>query len=692
MKTIAIALARMGSQRVPGKVMRLLQGKPVLHWVITSLEATAGIDYPVLATSTDPRDDIIAAYCQKHHIPCFRGSEDDVLDRFYQAAKAHETEVAIRVTCDCPFLDPGVTAEVIRLRQMTGADYASNCYPPTYPDGLDVDVMTFAALETAWKEATSKIDRDCMTQYIVRNRNKFKVENLVCPLPGLIKERWVLDTEADWNFCNAVADAWCFKEIVGDFYLSHRRPSYIDILTILDEHPEIRECNKGGIRNERFYAALGDEQLPARTFAGSERVHQRALQTIPLGAQTFSRSHLQLPQGKYPLYATHGEGAYIFDADGNRYVDLVGGLLPCILGYCDPEVDDAVRRELGRGVTLSLATEREAELAELLRACIPCAEMSRFGKTGTDVTTAAVRIARAHTGRDNVALANSGYHGWADWSLYGSHRDHGVPEAVKKHTFRFNYGECAWPDHLDNWRFNNFAAVVVEPNDNPDYLKWLRDKCSVNGVVLIFDEIITGFRYDLGGAQKLFGVTPDLACFGKAMANGMPISALCGRKDIMSVLDDGKVFYSGTMFGETLSIAAAIATIRKLEREDVVDYIRSIGRQLAEFLGSIIRQWSLQDYISISGFPANMKIHFKDHPRISADQLQTLFMTEMAQNGVLIINCFGMNWSIRQPEMDRIQSALLHTFQRINYFMKDGDIKAELGDCLVTAPPLRKTA
>src|SRR5512143_3598871 len=205
MKTVAIAQARMGSTRVPGKVMRDLSGKPVLQWVIDALNAASGIDRVVLATSNKPADDVIADYCDKMEIDHFRGSESDVLDRFYQVALIYKADVIIRVTCDCPFLDPNVISEVIKLREMTGADYATNTDPPTYPDGLDVECFTFSALEAAHGEAVRAIDRDCVTEFIRRNRHRFKSANLTCPLPGLHKERWVLDTEKDWEFCKKIA-------------------------------------------------------------------------------------------------------------------------------------------------------------------------------------------------------------------------------------------------------------------------------------------------------------------------------------------------------------------------------------------------------------------------------------------------------------------------------------------------------
>ena len=523
MKTIAIIQARMGSTRLPGKVMMDLSRSPVLWWSHRAASLARGIDEVIIATSTLPADDVIADWCKKERISCFRGSESDVLDRFYRCARAHEADVILRLTGDCPLLDFQVITEVVMLRKMTGVDYASNVDPPTYPDGLDVECFTYDALAEAWKEATRPTDRDCVTQFISRNRLRFKAANLTCPLPGLAKERWVLDTAEDYAFCQEVAKRLSWSV------------SYLDILDILDKEPELRKINEKWTRNERFYSALSQEDRPKRSFARSNALLARSLKTIPFGSQTFSKSHIQFPAGRSPLYVTHADGAYIYDVDGNDYVDLVNAVLPVVLGYRDPDVDSAIRDQLNRGISFSLASDREVELSELLCKHIPCAEMVKLGKTGTDVTSAAIRLARAYTGRDHIAVG--GYHGWQDWSMGPTDRNLGIPLDTRKLSHRID------PDGTIHCSPSRLAAIIVEPNEL-GHLTKLREFCTQHGIVLIFDEIITGFRYGLGGAQKLFGVTPDLACFGKAMANGMPISALVGRRDIMNLCEPpNNIFY-----------------------------------------------------------------------------------------------------------------------------------------------------
>ncbi len=670
MKVCAIAQARMGSTRFPGKVMADLGGKPVLSWVVEALRQSPGVDNVVIATSTLDADNIIVEWCITNEVDYYRGSESDVLDRFYQCAQQQNANIVLRLTCDCPYLDPNVVGQVIQLRKITGASYCTN--QPTWPDGLDVECFTFEALKTSWLEATRQTDRDCVTQYMFRNADRFPAAHLICPFPGAHKERWVLDTKDDYELCKAIARRWNKKQ----------PPTCTDIMRILDAEPTLRDINKHAIRNERFYEGLAEEQLPTRTYTRSNELLVRATKTIPFGSQTFSKSHLFYPENAAPLYISHGDGARVFDVDGNDYIDLVNALLPVVLGYRDPDVDEAVRRQLSAGMSFSLATKLEAELSEKLCGLIPCAEMVKFGKSGTDVTTAAVRLARAYTGKDQIMVG--GYHGWADWSMAHTDKNNGIPELVQRQSLKIKYGDRKG---LEWWRANSsgIAAVVVEPTHNVEYLQRLRQFCTTNQIILIFDEIQTGFRYSLGGAQKYFGVTPDLACFGKSMGNGMPISALVGKREIMNLFNQS-VFYSGTFFGDTLSLAAALATIKKMEDEHVIEHLFDVGGRL--------RDW-IQAYngpIKFQGYAPLVKLVFEDYPNITKEQSQGLLTQEMAKMGVLLLNANGVSFSIKEPELKQIIRAYEHSFRVIDGVI-NGHTKIE--DVLhgsIKAKPLRQTA
>ena len=326
----------------------------------------------------------------------------------------------------------------------------------------------------------------------------------------------------------------------------------------------------------------------------------------------------------------------MWDVDGNEFLDYVLGLLPVVLGYCDPDVDSAIREQLDKGITFSLATELEAELAERLVRLIPCAEKVRFGKNGSDATTAAVRLARAHTGRDGVAVA--GYHGWHDWYIGATTRDLGVPKTVCNLTHRFAYNDAQSLKDILNAHHDGIAAIVLEPATlapaAPGFLEDVRKLADEHGALLVFDEIISGFRIDMGGAQSVAGVTPDLACFGKAMANGMPISAVCGRADIMDLTEE--IFFSGTFGGEALSLAASIATIDKLERLDAPHRTAETGAFLRSEINALIASNGLSELLGIEGPAWWPMISISPDCGIDPGLVTSLLRQELIQNGVFV--------------------------------------------------------
>jgi glutamate-1-semialdehyde 2,1-aminomutase len=409
------------------------------------------------------------------------------------------------------------------------------------------------------------------------------------------------------------------------------------------------------------------------SFEASKQWLGRALERIPTGSQTFSKSYLQYPVGHAPLFVDRGRGGRVWDIDGNEFVDLVAGLLPVTLGYCDPDVDAAIKAQLEKGISFSLATPLELELAERLAAIIPCAEMSRFGKAGSDATSAAVRLARAATRRDRIVMC--GYHGWHDWYVGATARSLGVPEAVRALTHRIPYGDVDAFHSLLKTHPGEIAGIIMEPMNSveppPGYLAEMRDLAHAHGALFIFDEVITGFRYALGGAQELFGVTPDLAAFGKGMGNGMPISALVGKAEIMHLLDE--VFFSGTFGGEALSLAAAIAVIDKMRREPVIEHLYGFGSRLNEALAGLLKQHDLADTIFLKGQSCWTILVIADHAAATKEEIKTFVVTRLARNGVLS----NVTHNICYAHDDRDLADCMAAYQRV---------LAELGDHLRSGP------
>lgn len=394
-----------------------------------------------------------------------------------------------------------------------------------------------------------------------------------------------------------------------------------------------------------------------RKFQKSNELFKKVSKVIPLASQTFSKSHLQFVKGQAPLFITHGKGAYVWDVDGNKYVDFINGLLPVILGYQYKVVDDAIKAQMKNGITFSLASLLEYELAQLLVRHIPCAEMVKFAKNGSDATTGAIRLSRAVTGREHVAVC--GYHGWHDWYIGSTVRNLGVPKSTQALTHKFLYNNIDSLEKIFKQHKGKVAAVIMEPMNyvEPDkgFLEDVKELAHKNGALLIFDEIITGFRYSLGGAQKLLGVTPDLATFGKSMANGMPISALVGKREYMEKVSD--IFFSSTLGGETLSLAAAIATIKEIEKKHVIDYIWREGKFLQDETTKLLKKHGLSDYIQVAGKPCWQVIKFHDAFGYSEIEIKSYIQQEVLQAGFLWYGQHNMSFSHTRKDIEGLLKA-----------------------------------
>jgi len=371
------------------------------------------------------------------------------------------------------------------------------------------------------------------------------------------------------------------------------------------------------------------------TFQMSLDLIKRAEKCIPSISQTFSKGPNQWARGNTPHYLQRGEGAWVWDVDGNRFLDHIMALGPIILGYENTRVNDAIRDQLKNGSVFSQMHPLEVEVAELLTQVIPCAEMVRYGKSGSDATTAAVRVSRAFTGRDRVAIC--GYHGWHDWYIGTTTRNLGVPKAVQELSHTFSYNDLESLKALFKKYPGEFAAVILEPigvePPADGFLEGVKALAHEAGAVLIFDEVVTGFRMALGGAQEYYGVQPDLACFGKAMANGMPISAVCGRADIMKLFND--IFFSGTFNGEALSLAACKATIEELQTTNAIPRIWKYGNALLEGIERSINANGLNGVVKTMGVGTRSIMtfpHTDDHEMLVR---RTYFMQECVKRGLL---------------------------------------------------------
>jgi len=416
----------------------------------------------------------------------------------------------------------------------------------------------------------------------------------------------------------------------------------------------------------------------------SNRLLKRALKTIPLGSQTFSKSITQFPQGVSPLFITHGQGSRVWDVDGNEYVDFMNALLSVSLGYNDIDVTNAVKRQLDNGVSFSLPHPLEMEVAEMLVEMIPCAEMVRFGKNGTDATSAAIRLARAYTGREHVVVC--GYHGWQDWYIGSTSRHLGVPTAVRELTHSFSYNDLASLQKLFNELPKKIAAVIMEPMNvvwpEEGFLEKVKRLCHENDALLIFDETITGCRFAKGGAQELFNVIPDLATFGKGLANGFPLSAVVGRKEILRLMED--IFFSGTFAGETASLAAAKVVLTKVRDSDLVERLYSQGKKVLDGVSNSIKYHGVENILEIGGHPSWTIVTVKDAEPYKSWEIKTLYLQEMFKRGVITIGSHNISYA----HTDKDVTLLLDAYDEVLPILKSTVAERNL-DRILDAEPLQ---
>lgn len=621
MKTVAIVQARMGSTRLPRKVMKPIGGKPMIDHLLSRLRRATRVDQIVVATSDRPENLALVEHLRRNGVACFEGSEDDVLERFYLAAKSAGADIVVRITGDCPLVDPQLVDAVIDRLESSGADYASNVSPPTYPDGLDVEAFTFQALEKAANQADSRYEREHVTPFL-RNGDVFSVAAVIGD-EDFSRLRWTVDELPD------------FKVVERIFaHFGEREFGWRDVLALRQNSPELFSGNEHLARNEGANMGTG------------QKLWKRAKEIIPGGNMLLSkRAEMFLPE-QWPAYFSRAKGCRVWDLDGNEYIDAsIMGIGTNSLGYGHPEVDDAVRRTVDAGNMSTFNCPEEVALAERLVELHPWADMARLARTGGEANAVAIRIARAASGRDKVAVC--GYHGWHDWYLAANLGDEqnlsghllpglepaGVPRSLRDTVYPFNYNRFEELEALVAEHDIGVIKMEVVRNMGPEdgFLHKVRQLATERGIVLIFDECTSGFRQTFGGLHKLYGVEPDMAMFGKALGNGYAITATIGRREVMEAAQSS--FISSTFWTERIGPAAALKTLEVMERLRSWEVITETGlrirerwQQLADRHGLAISHW---------GLPALTGFTFQSEQAL---QYKTLITQEMLHKGYLAGN------------------------------------------------------
>lgn len=642
MKIIAIVQARMGSTRLPNKVLKPINGIPMIGLLLTRLALSKELDQIIVATSLDSRNEPLVRYVSELGFACEQGSENDVLDRFVRAAESHDADIVVRITGDCPLVDAGLVDEAIMFFKTHNFDYITNTNPPTYPDGLDIEVFRFKALKQASQESYEDFDREHVTPYI-RSSDKFTKMNLPNSI-DLSSLRWTVDEPSDFEV---------IENVFNHFY-PRVDFSWLEVLGLQNECPDLFQKNQKIVRNEG--AVMGKGQ----------KLWKRAKQIIPGGNMLLSkRPEMFLPE-QWPAYFSKAKGCKVWDLDGREYIDMcIMGIGTNTLGYGHPDVDAAVLETVAAGNMSTLNCPEEVYLAEKLIEIHPWADMVRFARSGGEANAIAIRIARAASGKDKVAIC--GYHGWHDWYLSANLGDDasldghllpglepkGVPRNLQGTVFPFIYNDYDGLEKLVNTQDIGVIKMEVARNKGPEnqFLQKVRKLATDRGIVLIFDECTSGFRETFGGLHKKYGVEPDMAMFGKALGNGYGITATIGKREVMEAAQS--TFISSTFWTERIGPTAAVATLKVMERIRSWETITQTGLSIRDGWQILADKYELN--IEHWGLPSLTGFTFQSQNALA---YKTLITQEMLKKGYLSGNsvyvCIDHNPDIVQGYFDAL--------------------------------------
>ena len=591
MKIVAVVQARLGSTRLPNKVLAPIGDVPLIEFLLGRLSKSERISKIVLATSTNEINDQLSAVVENLGYQVIRGSENDVLQRYVDAATATNADVVIRITGDCPFVDPQLIDEMLEDFVASNIDYMSNTNPPTFPDGFDIEIFRKSALLQSAEIATSPFEREHVTPCL-RTNSLFSHKNKSAVVDAS-HLRLTVDEQRDLDVVRGIANLFAPRT---DFSLS-------EILGVITTNPHLITGNLDIERNE------------GATMNTGQKLWKRAQHVIPGGNMLLSKRPDQFLPEHWPAYFSKAHGCTVWDLDDNALTDMsIMGIGTNSLGYGHPEVDAAVAQTVRDGNMSTLNCPEEVYLAERLVAMHPWAEMARFARTGGEANAIAIRIARAATGKSKVAIC--GYHGWHDWYLAANlgtentlagHllpglEPNGVPENLRGSVLTFNYNRIDELEALIST--NELGAIMMEVSRNfgpeDDFLQKVRDLATKHGIVLMFDECTSGFRQTFGGLHKMYGVEPDMAMFGKALGNGYAITAVLGKRSVMEAAQN--TFISSTFWTERIGPTAALATLDVMEQTKSWEIITKMGVYITEQWQSIAKSTGIA--IKTSGLPA----------------------------------------------------------------------------------------
>tara|TARA_Y100001970_G_scaffold294347_1_gene451143 strand:- start:1023 stop:3062 length:2040 start_codon:yes stop_codon:yes gene_type:complete len=644
-----IIQARCKSSRFAAKVLSKIKNKTLLEILVNRIKKAKNIDQIIVACTKSTEDDKIIKVCKKLNIKFYRGSNLNVLSRYYFCAKAFNLENIVRLTADCPLIDPNVLDNFASFYKNNNYDYVSNTIDPTYPDGMDIEIFNFQAIKERHISKKIENEHEHVTTGIIKLK-KYKKFNF-----SLKKDysnlKLSVDTKYDLLILNKLIK---FKNF--NFNLTLKK-----ILELYDQDKNFFQNNSNVIRNEGMHMNLG------------QKFWIRANEVIANGSMLFSKNpDLHLP-GLWPAYFSKAKGCNIWDLENNQFKDIfLMGVGTNTLGYAYQPIEKKIRENLKKSNMSSLNSIDEILLAEKLIDIHPWADMARFTRSGGEANAVAIRIARACSGKSNIAIC--GYHGWHDWYLSPNLRNkknlnnhlinnlniEGVPKNLKNTVFPFNYNDISGLRRIIDAKNIGVVKMEVERNQPPkmNFLKKVRDICTKKNIILIFDECTSGFRSNFGGLHLKYKINPDIAIFGKALGNGYAINAIIGKKEIMESVK--KTFISSTFWTERMGSVAGLETLKCMEKLKSWTIISKTGKKIKSNWNKIANNNSIK--INIHGLDALPNFNFKSN---NHNLYKTYISQEMIEKKIIASNTIYTSISHTDKIMDNYFNLLDNIFRNI---------------------------
>ena len=662
MKIIALIQSRVTSERFPKKVLEKIGKKPLFEFLYERLNKSKLINEIAFVIPKNNNNNSFYKEIKKRSIKVFRGSEKNVLNRYFKASQYYKSDIIVRITGDCPLVDHELVDTMLKKFLKNKIDFMSNNDPPTFPDGFDIEIFKFKHLKRANFFAEKKYDKEHVTPFIkkIKNIKKFNLKNNYGDYSSL---RLTVDEKADIEFIKKIINAFKNKKI--------------DVRSVINFY----KTNKSF-----FKYSLSINRNEGSNLQKGQKLWIKARNLIAGNNMLFSKkSELFLPK-YWPAYYKKTNGCKVIDLNGNSYFDLsLMGVGTNILGYSNPKVDQKVMQVIRDGNMSTLNNPNEVELAEMLLDINKWADQVKFARTGADASSIALRLARASTGKDQVAFC--GYHGWHDWYLSSNLNDtkaldkalmadlqtKGVPKFLKGTSFPFRYNQI---EDLKKIVSNKkIGAIIMEVSRNVPpknkFLNEVKDIAKKNNIVLIFDECSSGFRETFGGINIKYKIEPDVIIFGKALGNGYPINAVVGKKSVMNNAEN--TFISSTFWTERIGSVAAIATLNEMKRIKSWEIISQKGDIITKEWKKISERYKLK--IETNGLRPMPSFKF-DYPEHNI--LKTFLTQEMLKSGFLAANTIYVSISHSERILKKYFYNIEKVFDKISKFENLKDISKKL--------------